>query len=319
MVLACGLMISLRIKCTTKLFYKVFCCVNFLRNRYCKYLFMNKFVGTVNAKHGIFNFCHFDEFIGLAIREYGEYSELELNTILKFIKEGDTVFDIGANIGCFTVPIAKKVGLKGEVHSFEPQPFINKLLQKNTQLNNTYNVKINKQGLGLKEQIFELEDIDYSSTGNFGGVGLITDNSSFTNLKSKRKHKINVVKLDKFLHLNKCNFLKLDAENMDLDVLRGGKKFLKKFRPILWVENQKIYPNQINKFLLDNDYIPFWVSTMFYNPDNYFVNDNNYYKNLATFNTLAIPYENKFLIDDKEWFNEILDEYTQPLNVLTNL
>ena len=61
------------------------------------------------------------------------------------------------------------------------------------------------------------------------------------------------------------------------------------------------------------------VSTMFYNPDNYFVNDNNYYKNLATFNTLAIPNENKFLIDDKEWFNEILDEYTQPLNVLTNL
>ena len=44
-----------------------------------------------------------------------------------------------------------------------------------------------------------------------------------------------------------------------------------------------------------------------------------YHKNLATFNTLAIPNENKFLIDDKEWFNEILDEYTQPLNVLTNL
>ena len=279
---------------------------------------MNNFVGTVNAKHGVFNFCHFDEFIGLAIREYGEYSELELNIILNFINEGDIVFDIGANIGCFTLPMAKKVGLKGKVISFEPQPFINKLLLENIKLNNIDNVKIMNEGLGLKEQILTLEDIDYSSTGNFGGVGLTTDNSSFTKLRSKRRHQIKVVKLDKFLHLKKCNFLKIDAENMDLDVLRGGKNFLKQFRPTLWVENQKKYPNQINKFLLENDYEPFWVSTMFYNPDNFFINDNNYYKNVATFNTLAIPSEKTFIVD-KERFTEIVDEYTQPLNVLTKI
>ena len=279
---------------------------------------MNNFVGTVNAKHGIFNFCHFDEFIGLAIREYGEYSELELNIILNFINEGDIVFDIGANIGCFTVPMAKKVGSKGKVISFEPQPFIKKLLLENIKSNNIDNVKIMNQGLGLKEQIFILEDIDYSKTGNFGGVGLTTDNSPFTKMKSKRKHQIKVVKLDKFLYLKKCNFLKIDAENMDLDILKGGKNFLKKFRPTLWVENQKKYPNEINKFLLVNDYEPFWVSTMFYNPDNFFINDNNYYKNVATFNTLAIPNEKTFFVD-KERFTEIVDEYTQPLNVLTRI
>ena len=72
---------------------------------------MNKnIIGKVNAKHGIFHFCHFDEFIGKSFREYGEYSELELKTILEFINEGDVIFDIGANIGCFSVPFAKKVG-----------------------------------------------------------------------------------------------------------------------------------------------------------------------------------------------------------------
>ena len=71
---------------------------------------MNKnTIGKVNAKHGTFYFCHFDEYIGLSIREYGEYSELELKTILEFINEGDTVFDVGANIGCFSVPFAKKL------------------------------------------------------------------------------------------------------------------------------------------------------------------------------------------------------------------
>ena len=86
---------------------------------------MNKnIIGKVNAKHGIFHFCHFDEFIGKSFREYGEYSELELKTILEFINEGDVIFDIGANIGCFSVPFAKKVGSNGKVYAFEPQKFI---------------------------------------------------------------------------------------------------------------------------------------------------------------------------------------------------
>ena len=64
-------------------------------------------IGKVKGKHGIFHFCHYDEFIGLSIREYGEYSELELKTILKFINEGDVVFDIGLNIGCFLCQLQK--------------------------------------------------------------------------------------------------------------------------------------------------------------------------------------------------------------------
>ncbi|MFL2678887.1 MAG: FkbM family methyltransferase [Alphaproteobacteria bacterium] len=280
---------------------------------------MNNFVGTVNARHGAFDFCHFDEFIGLAIREYGEFSELELNIILKFINEGNIVFDVGANIGCFSVPLAKKVGSNGKVYSFEPQPFINKLLKKNIQSNNLDNVKIMKEGLGLKQQILELDDIDYSTIGNFGGVGLKTENNSFTKMKSQRKHKVKVIKLDEFLDIKKCDFLKIDAENMDLEVLRGGKKFLQKFRPILWVENLKQYPNKVNKFLIENKYKPFWATTMLYNPDNYFINDNNYFLNVATINTLAIPIEKDSSFINRKWLTEIVDEYTQPLNALTKL
>ena len=66
-------------------------------------------IGEVKAKHGVFSFCHFDKYIGLAMREYGEFSEIELSLMSKFIMEGDVVFDIGANIGAFTVPLAKKL------------------------------------------------------------------------------------------------------------------------------------------------------------------------------------------------------------------
>ena len=76
---------------------------------------MEKFIGTINAKHGKFTFCHYDEYIGLSMREYGEYSEIEYSVIEKFIKKGDFVFDIGSNIGCFSIPLAKKVGPKGKI------------------------------------------------------------------------------------------------------------------------------------------------------------------------------------------------------------
>ena len=65
------------------------------------------------------------------------------------------------------------------------------------------------------------------------------------------------------MEIEKCNFMKIDVELMELDILTGGKKFFKKFRPILWIENHQFYPNEINKFLLENDYNAYWVYSKF--------------------------------------------------------
>ena len=106
---------------------------------------MNKilnYVGEIDGKHGTFKFCHFDEFVGLSMREYGEFSEIELSLMSKFIFEGDVVFDIGSNIGAFTVPFAKKVGAFGKVYAFEPQKFIYKILEENVKNNKLQNVNL---------------------------------------------------------------------------------------------------------------------------------------------------------------------------------
>ena len=283
---------------------------------------MNKdILGRVNGKHGMFHFCHFDEFIGLSIREYGEYSELELQTILKFINHGDVIFDVGANIGCFSVPFAKKVGLNGKVYAFEPQKFIFNLLKRNIKCNELNNVKIFNNAVGSTNTILELNDFDYSQPGNFGGIGLKKnyDNSYCAKIKGTKKNKIKTLTLNNFLNLKKCNFLKIDVEFMELSVLKGAKDFINKFKPIIWIENHREYPNYLNKYLLKIDYKLFWATTMMYNPDNYFINDNNFYDNVATTNTLAIPKEKDSLITKSSWLNEIIDEYTQPQNALTKV
>ena len=56
---------------------------------------------------------------------------------------------------------------------------------------------------------------------------------------------------------------------------------------------------------------------MMYNPDNHFINDKNYWENILTYNTLAMPKEKAFLTTKSAWLNEIFDEYTKPQRALT--
>jgi len=282
---------------------------------------MNNFashIGEVKAKHGVFSFCHFDEYVGLSLREYGEFSEIELSLMSKFIMKDDVVFDIGSNIGAFTVPFAKKVGELGQVFAFEPQKVIYELLQDNVNKNKLKNVKVYNVGMGKKKEELELNEIDYSKVGNFGGVSFKVDSSSFTKNIKNKKYKVKIINLDEFMEIEKCNFMKIDVEFMELDILTGGKKFLKKFRPILWIENHEFYPNKINKFLLENDYNAYWAYSNIFNESNYFINDHNYFDKLATLNTLAIPKEDYRFSMDKR-FDKILDFYTKPKIVLNKL
>ena len=279
---------------------------------------MNNFtshIGEVKAKHGVFSFCHFDEYIGLSLREYGEFSEIELSLMSKFIMKDDVVFDIGSNIGAFTVPFAKKVGELGQVYAFEPQKVIYDLLQDNVNKNKLKNVKVFNVGMGKKKEELELNEIDYSKVGNFGGVSFKYDSSSFTKNIKNKKYKVKITNLNEFMEIEKCNFMKIDVELMELDILTGGKNFLKKFRPILWIENHQFYPNEINKFLLENDYNAYWAYSKIFNKSNFFINENNYFDEIKTLNTIAIPKEdNRFSMDKK--FDKITDHYTKPILIL---
>ena len=279
---------------------------------------LEKHIGEVKAKHGVFSFCHFDKYIGLSLREYGEFSEIELSLMSKFIMKDDVVFDIGSNIGAFTVPFAKKVGELGQVYAFEPQKVIYDLLQDNVNKNKLKNVKVFNVGIGKKKEELELNEIDYSKVGNFGGVSFKYDSSSFTKNIKNKKYKVKITNLNEFMEIEKCNFMKIDVELMELDILTGGKNFLKKFRPILWIENHQFYPNEINKFLLENDYNAYWAYSNIFNESNHFINGNNYFGELATLNTLAIPKEDYRFSMDKQ-FDKILDLYTKPKIVLNKL
>ena len=285
---------------------------------FAKIPFMKRFIGNINGKHGTFDFPHYDMYIGMALREYGEFSEIEFSIMKKYINQGDYVMDIGANIGAFTVPFSKKVGSAGKVFAFEPQDLIFKILKKNIIKNSLKNVKSFNYALGYKEACFHLKKIDYSKVGNFGGVSLKYDNSSFTREIKNKNYKVDIFKLDNFLNIKKCNFVKIDVEMMEMEVLRGGENFINKFRPILWIENHRKFPNHINKFLINNKYEPFWVDSLIFNNSNFFKNKKNYYKDIRTLNTLAIPKE-KNQKNLQNYFDKIVDQNSKPIHTFVKV
>src|SRR5687767_13751879 len=65
----------------------------------------------------------------------GRYEPLTLTVIDALVREGDICFDIGANVGALTMPMARRVGARGRVYAFEPGPPAHARLERNLALN----------------------------------------------------------------------------------------------------------------------------------------------------------------------------------------
>lgn len=188
---------------------------------------------------------------------YDEAEEMDM--ILKLLKPGDVVFDIGANVGWYTINILLKC--KGtSVYSFEPIESSYQYLKKNLTLNNlntdkAYNIGFSDENKKVKFYF----DIKFSMA------------SSMANLREEEDTVLvdcEVKKLDDFvstmLSLERLDFIKCDVEGAELFVFKGAIETIKKYKPIIfsemlrkWTAKFNYHPNQIIHFLKDLGYICF--------------------------------------------------------------
>ena len=189
-----------------------------------------------------------------------EKDYLGLKIIFKNKKKINTFLDIGANTGTSTLGFIK-MGFKNTILLFEPNHFIfQKYLTKIK--NNNSNVKIFNLALGSKTgklifffPIIENKIIHYFSS--FDKKYII--NSCLETLGKKNlyfeKKKIEVRKYDDLKIKEIIDFIKIDTEGYDYEVLKGLKQTIKKFRPTILVENNPHLFDRIHKFL--NNYTPY--------------------------------------------------------------
>lgn len=150
----------------------------------------------------------------------------------KILKEGDTVLDIGANIGYYALLESKLVGVSGVVYAVEPIRNNLSLLKKNIKLNNADNIKAYNLAIGDKDK--EKIQIYKRSKGNL---------SSLTSLPSDYGEVVSVEEVpmstvDSFVNKEMASspkFIRMDVEGYEANILEGMSDALS-HRPHLQIE-----------------------------------------------------------------------------------
>ena len=175
----------------------------------------------VEARHGYVLHNVNDHYVGRSIERCGEWSPGETALFRQFCRPGHYVVDVGAHIGTHTLAFARLVGDRGRVFAFEPQRLVAQMPAANVAPGSLTNVHTHQLGVGAENGTLQLPDIDYSRKHNSGGVSL--EAVAHPASDPHPKYRVTVVRLDDFYDQPRLDFIKIDVEGMEADVLRGRR------------------------------------------------------------------------------------------------
>lgn len=141
------------------------------------------------------------------------YENPVLDFVHAYLREGDILVDVGANIGLVTVESSLIVGQKGKIYSFEPHPKVFNFLRGNILLNHLTNIETFNVALGNTHGniLFSDEISDDQNSIKNSGTGV----------------NIPIRRLDELIDLPNVTLLKIDVEGYEKFVLIGAAKLLK--------------------------------------------------------------------------------------------
>jgi FkbM family methyltransferase len=149
-------------------------------------------------------------------------------------KEGDIVIDIGAHIGLYTITSSKQVGNTGKVVAIEADPDNFELLKRNIALNNLTNVlPLNYAVFSTKTRIKLYEQ---SASAKYNSVIL-------ARARTENYVEVNADTLDSILEqngINQVNWIKIDVEGAEFEVLKGSTETLSRENISLLIEIHNI-------------------------------------------------------------------------------
>jgi len=164
----------------------------------------------------------------------GFYESREREFFMSFLRPDDVFYDIGANVGLYSVLATAKLGAAGVIYSFEPNEAVLKFLRRNMQVHTGCEARI--FGLALSDQPGELE-LSVPADG-FDAWATLGQISTLDTCVTRRS--VQVVTLDELQAregLRRPSVVKLDVEGWESRVLRGATAVLgEPDAPMLMVE-----------------------------------------------------------------------------------
>ena len=161
----------------------------------------------------------------------GTYEVPIQNIFAQHLKSGDVFYDIGANVGFFSIIAAKLVGDTGKVYAFEPGEENAKSIRHNAQLNSFSQIEVIEKAVSHTSGEGQLLLAEYS-----GGHALATADAP-PDLAGEVT--VDLVSIDDLIAQKKIkppNFVKVDVEGAELDVLKGMRETIKTHQPTIIYE-----------------------------------------------------------------------------------
>lgn len=184
------------------------------------------------TRHGFRFSADLDDPAQQRIYFYGEHDErYEIRQLRRILRRGDSCWDIGANIGFYTCFFAQRVGAGGRVVAFEPVPLTASRLAENVRLNNFANVTLVQKALGDAPGRLPIYRRDQASAE---GTASLRAGENAAGLASEL---VEIETIDRLAaELPRPDFIKIDVEGYQWQVLQGANGFFSGHRPMVMAE-----------------------------------------------------------------------------------
>ena len=260
---------------------------------------------VVRGRYGYVAYNKHDVYIGRAIEKYGEFSESEAEIFRQLCQRGDTIVEVGANIGTHTMAFSQFVGRDGRVYALEPQRVIFQTLAANMALNNIENVDCLRVAAGDETGHLLIPELQYNVEGNFGAIEID---------RFRTGNKVPLVRLDDIIEVppnSTVRLIKIDVEGMEYGVISGARQLIAQHKPFLYVENDRLEKSAaLIRLIQSLDYRLYWHLPPMYNPNNYAGDAENIYPGVISINMLCI---HKSIEMNVTGFTEVTDPDAHPM------
>ena len=189
----------------------------------------------------------------------GEADDVVRDDLLARVSADATVLDVGANVGSWTVPLARRLAPGGgRVVAFEPVPANRERLEWAVAANGV-GAAVEVVGVALGEAPGELGMwLKSEVTGAGSGTAALVTGGGESHLS------VPVVTLDGWAAdhaLTRCDLMKLDIEGAELMMLRGAERFITTHRPLIFGEFEAYWLTTFGSSFLD---VAAWAERMHY-------------------------------------------------------
>ena len=173
---------------------------------------------------------------------HGKHREQRsMESTARLLHPGDTVFDIGGHIGYMALYFGHLVGPTGRVHTFEPGPNNLPYIRRNIRTSKYGNVTLSEQAVGCSDGVVSMwiEDLTGENNSMIPAYRVLAANTRSHHTKPNvLEVQVSCVSVDDFVRQESVcpDFVKIDVEGAELDVLNGMQDTLNQIRPVLLIE-----------------------------------------------------------------------------------